>query len=225
MANARKLQGEIDRMMKKISEGFDTFEQIWDKVYAASQQSQKEKHEQDLKREIKKLQRFREQLKTWLGNPEVKDKRPLTEAKKLIELKMEQFRVCERETKTKAYSMEGLAQQDRLDPLEQSKLNTQDWIRDCLSQLQTQMEGFESDLERLNSAKNKKQAKAEIQQLEELNQKHKWHIQKLEQVNRKLDNNALHPNAVDQIREDLEYYLEANQVCFSSDNTLTRAGT
>ena len=32
------------------------FDEIWDKVYSATQQNQKEKYEGDLKKEIKKLQ-------------------------------------------------------------------------------------------------------------------------------------------------------------------------
>lgn len=36
----------------------------------------------------------------------------------LIESKMEQFKVCEKETKTKAYSKEGLAQLEKVDPEE-----------------------------------------------------------------------------------------------------------
>jgi CCR4-NOT transcriptional regulation complex NOT5 subunit len=36
----------------------------------------------------------------------------------LVETKMEQFKVCEKETKTKAYSKEGLAQAQKLDPAE-----------------------------------------------------------------------------------------------------------
>lgn len=45
----------------------------------------KEKYEQELKKEIKKLQRFRDQIKTWLGSNEIKDKRQLLENRKLIE--------------------------------------------------------------------------------------------------------------------------------------------
>ena len=52
-------------------------------VYAANQQSLKEKYEGDLKKEIKKLQRLRDQVKSWLGSSEVKDKNPLTEARKV----------------------------------------------------------------------------------------------------------------------------------------------
>lgn len=47
---------EIDRTLKKVDEGVALFDEIWDKVYSATQQNQKEKYEGDLKKEIKKLQ-------------------------------------------------------------------------------------------------------------------------------------------------------------------------
>lgn len=47
--------------------------------------NQKEKYEQELKKEIKKLQRLREQIKTWQSSSDIKDKKPLTEARKQIE--------------------------------------------------------------------------------------------------------------------------------------------
>lgn len=50
------LSAEIDRTLKKVDEGVALFDEIWDKVYSATQQNQKEKYEGDLKKEIKKLQ-------------------------------------------------------------------------------------------------------------------------------------------------------------------------
>lgn len=211
MAGQRKLLSEIDRTLKKVSEGVDVFNEIWDKVYAAQAQNQKEKHEADLKKEIKKLQRFRDQIKTWIGNSDVKDKRPLVDARKLIEQKMEEFKVCEKETKTKAYSKEGLAQVERLDPEQQARQQSHAWIQDCLNQFNVQIEALESDVERLHSAKGRNRNKAEIEEKEKLLSRHKWHILKLEQINRLLDNSALEPDQVDELKEDVEYYLEANQ--------------
>jgi CCR4-NOT transcriptional regulation complex NOT5 subunit len=37
--------------------------------------NQKEKFEADLKKEIKKLQRYRDQIKTWIQSSEIKDKK------------------------------------------------------------------------------------------------------------------------------------------------------
>lgn len=48
----------------QVEEGVEVFDEIWEKVYSATQQNQKEKYEVDLKKEIKKLQRHRDQIKT-----------------------------------------------------------------------------------------------------------------------------------------------------------------
>ena len=64
----------------------------------------------DLKKEIKKLQRYRDQIKSWASSPDVKNKKPLLDARKQIEAEMERFKVLEKQTKTKAYSKEGLQQ-------------------------------------------------------------------------------------------------------------------
>jgi len=95
----------------------------------------KEKYEGDLKKEIKKLQRLRDQIKTWLGSSDVKDKAPLTEARKIIETKMEQFKICEKDTKTKAYSKEGLARSSTLDPKEAEKEEKRTWLNECLDKV------------------------------------------------------------------------------------------
>ena len=45
------------------------------------------------KKEIKKLQRYRDQIKTWSANSDIKDKKALLDARKLIEREMERFKV------------------------------------------------------------------------------------------------------------------------------------
>lgn len=63
----------------------DTFEDIWQKVHNATNSNQKEKYEADLKKEIKKLQRLRDQIKSWIASAEIKDKSSLLENRRLIE--------------------------------------------------------------------------------------------------------------------------------------------
>ena len=36
MSSAKKLQGEIDRVLKSVTEGQEVFEEIWQKVHEAS---------------------------------------------------------------------------------------------------------------------------------------------------------------------------------------------
>lgn len=82
---ARKLQQEIDKCFKKVDEGVGVFEGIHEKIQQTTNPSQKEKLEDSLKKEIKKLQRSRDQIKTWATMGEIKDKKPLLEKRKLIE--------------------------------------------------------------------------------------------------------------------------------------------
>lgn len=82
---ARKLQQEVDKCFKKVAEGVAEFESIYEKIEQSTNASQKEKLEDNLKKEIKKLQRHRDQIKTWHASNEIKDKGPLMEQRKLIE--------------------------------------------------------------------------------------------------------------------------------------------
>jgi len=54
-------------------------------MQASTNQTQKEKLELDLKTQIKKLQRLRDQIKTWVANNDVKDKSQLLDNRRLIE--------------------------------------------------------------------------------------------------------------------------------------------
>lgn len=80
-----ELTAEIDRTLKTVAQGVELFEQLYDKLQASTNQTQKEKLESDLKTQIKKLQRLRDQIKGWLGNNDIKDKKPLLDNRKLIE--------------------------------------------------------------------------------------------------------------------------------------------
>lgn len=81
----RKLNQEIEKTFKKVKEGVAEFEAIHEKIYQTTNPSQKEKLEDNLKKEIKKLQRSRDQIKTWHSMGDVKDKAPLAYHRKLIE--------------------------------------------------------------------------------------------------------------------------------------------
>ena len=76
---------EIDRTLKKVAEGVEQFEGIYDKMQNSTNQTQKEKLETDLKTQIKKLQRLRDQIKAWVANNDIKDKTALLDNRKLIE--------------------------------------------------------------------------------------------------------------------------------------------
>lgn len=82
---ARKLQQEVDKCFKRISEGIAEFDEIYEKIEQSNNPAQKEKLEDNLKKEIKKLQRLRDNIKNWVANSDIKDKGPLMDQRKIIE--------------------------------------------------------------------------------------------------------------------------------------------
>jgi CCR4-NOT transcriptional regulation complex NOT5 subunit len=81
----RDVSAEIDRTLKKVAEGVEVFESNYDKLQASTNQTQKEKLETELKTQIKKLQRLRDQIKTWVASNDIKDKSSLLDNRRLIE--------------------------------------------------------------------------------------------------------------------------------------------
>ncbi|XP_020096078.1 CCR4-NOT transcription complex subunit 3-like isoform X2 [Ananas comosus] len=217
MGASRKLQGEIDRVLKKVQEGVEVFDSIWNKVYDTDNANQKEKFEADLKKEIKKLQRYRDQIKTWIQSSEIKDKKDLIDARKIIEREMERFKICEKETKTKAFSKEGLGQQPKTDPKEKAKSETRDWLNNVVGDLESQIDYFEAEVEGF-SVKKGKSRPPRLTHLEASIARHKAHILKLEMILRLLDNDELTPDEVNDVKEFLEDYVERNQVDFDQFN-------
>ncbi|KAL1915697.1 uncharacterized protein VTP21DRAFT_6456 [Calcarisporiella thermophila] len=214
MAN-RKLQSEVERVLKKVAEGVETFEEIFDKLHAAPSQNQKEKLEQDLKKEIKKLQRLRDQIRTWISSNEIKDKTALIENRKMIEQQMERFKACEKEMKTKAYSKEGLSQSMKLDPKEKEKADCMAWITQCVDELGMQIESLEAEIETLQTVlkkSRKESAKQErLSDIEHRVEQHKWHTGRLELIMRLLENGKIPVEKVTNIQEDVRYYVDNNQ--------------
>ncbi|KAI9505754.1 general negative regulator of transcription subunit 5 [Coemansia spiralis] len=211
---SRKLQAEIERVFKKVAEGIEEFEDCYDKVLNASNASQKEKYETDLKKEIKKLQRLRDQIKTWIQSNEIKDKQDLLHHRKLIEKQMEKFKAIEKEMKTKAYSKEGLLQSTRLDPKEKEKLDLCNWLVESVDSLSTQIDVLEATAETIEGSMGKKRRdpnKVEkLGALHERVERHKFHIRCLERIQRLLENESLSTEQVQQIQEDVNYYVEQN---------------
>lgn len=216
MADKRRLATEIDRCLKNVTERLDIFKETWDKVAYASNSNQKEKYEGDLKKEIKKLQRLRDQIKTWLANNDVKAQRAaLSEKRREIEVQMERFKVIERETKTKAFSKEGLAAAARVDPREKERQKVRDWLNSSVEELKQQIEQYEAMIEAMNTGKKKRKGPNERETaLNNSIERHQYHISKLEMLMRLIDNKTIHDldkKIKEALEDDLKYYIEENQ--------------
>ncbi|OAL45603.1 CCR4-NOT transcription complex [Pyrenochaeta sp. DS3sAY3a] len=223
---ARKLQQEIDKCFKKVSEGVATFESIYDKIMGTGNPSQKEKYEDQLKKEIKKLQRSRDQIKTWAAMSEIKDKKPLLDNRKLIETQMERFKAVEKEMKTKAYSKEGLQLASKIDPKDREKMEIVDFLVHMNDELERQIETIEAEVELMQATmkKGKKadNSKAErIAELEDSTERHKWHQGKLDLLQRALENGNVETDQVKDIQDSIKYYVDSNQDAdFMDDDTI-----
>lgn len=113
---------------------------------------------------------------------------------------MERFKVVERETKTKAYSKEGLGAAQKLDPAQRVKDEIRTWITQSINLLQIQIDQYESEVESLLAGKKKRLDRDKQERMDELRGKldrHKFHITKLETILRLLDNDGVE---VDQVR-------------------------
>ena len=130
---------------------------------------------------------------------------------------MERFKACEKEIKTKAFSKEGLSAATKLDPREKEKMELCSWITTTVDRISTQVDACEAEIEslQLNVKKSKKMDadKAERNKnLQERVSKHKEHMSKLELILRLLENGVLTNEQVSSIKEDVEYYVDNNEV-------------
>ncbi|KAG0673154.1 general negative regulator of transcription subunit 5 [Kluyveromyces marxianus] len=192
----RKLQQEVDKVLKKVKEGLEEYEEIYEKFQntESDNQSYREKLESDLKREIKKLQKHREQIKNWLSKDDIKDRADvLMENRRLIESGMERFKSIEKIMKTKKFSTEALTNPDLIkDPRELKKRDQFLFVEECLEELQKQLDAFE------------------VENNEEQIEKHTFHISNLENILKLLQNDDLDPETVQDFQEDIRYYVDNN---------------
>lgn len=112
---------------------------------------------------------------------------------------MERFKVVERETKTKAYSKEGLGAAQKLDPAQKEREEIATWLVSSIESLNIQIDTFESETESLIASKKKKLDKDKQERMDELKaklEKHRFHIRKLETLLRMLDNMSVEVSQV-----------------------------
>ncbi|EPX72857.1 CCR4-Not complex subunit Not3/5 [Schizosaccharomyces octosporus yFS286] len=213
--SARKLQVEIEKTFKKVTDGIVIFDEVYEKLNVSTSASQKEKLEGDLKTQIKKLQRLRDQIKTWASSNDIKDKKALIENRRLIEAKMEEFKAVEREMKIKAFSKEGLSIALKMDPREKEKHDTIQWISSAVEELERQVELLEAETESLRATfkrgKRDISKQTHLSELESRIETHKWHQERLELIMRRLENSQISSDAINNIQDDIMYYVESSQ--------------
>lgn len=213
----RKLQQEIDRVFKKINEGLEIFDTYYERhENCTNNPSQKDKLESDLKREVKKLQRLREQIKSWQSSPDIKDKDSLLDFRRSVEIAMEKYKAVEKASKEKAYSNISLKKSDNMDPQEKERRDVSEYLSNTIDELERQYEGLQVEIDKLIILNKKKKTASQANeekkdQLKNLQMRYRWHQQQMELALRLLANEELNPDHVKEIQEDINYYVESNQ--------------
>ena len=96
---------------------------------------------------------------------------------------MEAFKACEKETKTKAYSKEGLAKAARLDPEQQKRADSRKWVEELKRKLEQQTEELEAEVEEMSATKRGRQQNSEeIETKVALQDDNKWHCERMDVV-------------------------------------------
>ncbi|XP_042703132.1 CCR4-NOT transcription complex subunit 3 isoform X6 [Chrysemys picta bellii] len=128
---------------------------------------------------------------------------------------MERFKVVERETKTKAYSKEGLGLAQKVDPAQKEKEEVGQWLTNTIDTLNMQVDQFESEVESLSVQTRKKKGDKDkqdrIEGLKRHIEKHRYHIRMLETILRMLDNDSIQVDSIRKIKDDVEYYVDSSQ--------------
>ena len=123
---------------------------------------------------------------------------------------MERFRDCEKETKTKAYSKEGLqklsAELDVKGPL-------RTWLQDSIERLEEQLKEYESLLSDYNLSDDPDLLEKTIT-LEHTIERHNVHIENLKTISSAWENDTVTKQQIKAIKRPVDEYIENNQVCF-----------
>jgi len=208
MADKRKVENEVLRCFKNIDEGVKGFTELFCKFEKAQTPNQKAKYENDLKKDIKKLQRLRDQLKGFCGR--YKDENALKKYRRKVEEQMEKFKACEKETKLKAFSIKGLETLQK----DSEKDKTHQWIQDKINKLNEKSELYESEIAQHCKGKKRKgrfENQNRINDLQVFIERNNFHVENLEKVLRLLDNESVQVNDLDALQDEIVYYIECGE--------------
>jgi hypothetical protein len=97
------------------------------------------------------------------------------------------------------------------------RLKTREWVQDIVQKLKDGIDEMEAELEAIADGTSaaaaaggggKKKEKEVATAVEGVISNHRFHIDKLEAITRLLDNDAVDPDDVDALKDDVEYYVE-----------------
>jgi len=216
--DAPALAVEIEKTLKRVEEGIETYDAMNERYEQGIDSGRlvgvfKSKAESALKHDVRKLQHDRDQIRVWeqQGGPTiVKLEAALQGGRLAIEERMTSFKVLEH--KVRAFSNEGLSAGTVLTPEERQKGAARLWMQQFVERLEDEAELAEAELEAMGSGDKKRKggkiADAASSAVARFIDTHRFHAEKLDALTRLLDNDAVTPDQVDALKDEVEYYLQ-----------------
>lgn len=209
----RKQASEEGRVLKRIEEGLVTYDRTAELLQGAETELMKVRLEENLKRELKKMQRLRLKICEWQRKDPFNGSE-LQSYRVRIEEKMKHFKIVEKESKVRAYSKEGLKMTTEVDQAKEERYLFREWVTDSISRLNSQVESLEADIESLRGGAGKRKRKTRVSQeakaFRSKIQRSQYHVGMLERVLRAVDNDMLDVKYVRGLKEDVSHYIEYN---------------
>lgn len=122
---------------------------------------------------------------------------------------MEKFKNYEKESKTKAYSKEGLLNARENAKKEDPKGEIRVWAQKMIDELKIQIDDFEMKKEAINAKKNP--SALELEHYSKSLTRHNFHLMCLEKMLRMWENDNITREEIEEIKDNVEYYVENNQ--------------
>ena len=204
MSKSRLIQQELEKKLQQVEEGSLNFLSLHRRAQSSTSSSQKERLENELKKELKRLQKIRESFKSF-ESQEPRLRQRMIEAKKKIEDLMEVHKQSEKESKTKAFSKEGLSIAMRVDPQEEVRNESREIIKNLQGSIQEKINLKESEIEKLRTASTRPP------QFEEANRYLRtinYHLDKLEHILRLFDSEGVSADLILSLNDKLESILK-----------------
>ncbi|GME82078.1 unnamed protein product [[Candida] boidinii] len=104
-----------------------------------------------------------------------------------------------------------------MDPKEKEKSEVANFIQSMIEELERQDESIEAQIDQIQSSmkkgkrSNNDSIKQQVSELQEFTESHKFHLEKLENILRLLENGSIEPEQIKKLQEDIQYYVESNQ--------------
>ena len=211
MIEKRKAISEVEKILRHLDETqFSSSAERKGKI--AEKYSTKHKADSELKREVRKLKSYQNQIASWLNDADVKDKNLNKTLKKTLESLEGRFKELE-SNEAFAYLLESLVEEHSLKkkPYE----SHHQWISDMLNCFEKAAQNEETLLEKNKLQQKKAKSLDESSKESTVNSdtiRYKWHITRLRKLEKILDQETVDMAHLERLRDYLLVISQGDQL-------------